>query len=59
MTHGRELGVDVERIRPEVVQEKIAERFFSPREVTILRALPTATPSHGFFRLLDPQGSLH
>src|SRR5882672_9019225 len=40
MTHGRELGVDVERIRPEIVQEQVAERFFSPREVTLLRALP-------------------
>jgi 4'-phosphopantetheinyl transferase len=49
ITRGREVGVDVERIRPEVVQEKIAERFFSPREVTVLRALPTPLQAPAFF----------
>jgi len=49
VTRGREVGVDVERIRPEVAQEKIAERFFSPREVTVLRALPTPLQATAFF----------
>jgi 4'-phosphopantetheinyl transferase len=49
MTRGRELGVDVERIRPEVVQEQVAERFFSPREVTIPRALPVPLQATAFF----------
>jgi len=49
ITHGREVGVDVERIRPEIAQEKIAERFFSPREVTVLRALPTPLQASAFF----------
>jgi 4'-phosphopantetheinyl transferase len=49
MTHGRELGVDVELIRPAVAQEMIAERFFSSREVTILRALPGALQGTAFF----------
>jgi 4'-phosphopantetheinyl transferase len=49
LTHGREVGVDVERIRPEVVQEKVAEHFFSPREVTVLRALPTPLQATAFF----------
>ena len=49
VTRGREVGVDVERIRPEVAQEKIAERFFSPREVTVLRALPTPLQAAAFF----------
>ena len=49
ITRGREVGVDVERIRPEVAQEKIAERFFSPREVTVLRALPTPLQAPAFF----------
>ena len=49
ITYGREVGVDVERIRPKVVHEKIAEHFFSPREVTILRALPTPLQATAFF----------
>jgi len=49
ITCGREIGVDVERIRPAVVQEKVAERFFSPREVTVLRALPTPLQAPAFF----------
>lgn len=49
ITHGREVGVDVERIRPEIAQEKIAERFFSPREVTVLRALPPLLQVPAFF----------
>jgi 4'-phosphopantetheinyl transferase len=49
MTHGRELGVDVERIRPAVAQEMIAERFFSSHEVTILRALPIVLQGTAFF----------
>ena len=49
MTRGRELGVDVERIRPEIVQEQVAERFFSPREVTTLRALPVSLQATAFF----------
>jgi 4'-phosphopantetheinyl transferase len=49
ITRGREVGVDVERIRPEIAQEKIAERFFSPREVTVLRALPTPLQAPAFF----------
>jgi 4'-phosphopantetheinyl transferase len=49
ITRGREVGVDVERIRPDIAQEKIAERFFSPREVTVLRALPTPLQAPAFF----------
>ena len=49
VTRGRELGVDVESIRPEVVQEKIAEHFFSPHEVAVLRALPTPLQATAFF----------
>lgn len=49
ITGGREVGVDVERIRPEIAQEKIAERFFSPREVNALRALPLPLQASAFF----------
>ncbi len=49
ITRGRELGVDLERIRPELADEQIAERFFSPREVAVLRALPTNMQQEAFF----------
>jgi 4'-phosphopantetheinyl transferase len=49
ITRGREVGVDVERIRPAVVQEQIAEHFFSPREVIVLRALPPPLQAPAFF----------
>jgi len=44
-----QVGVDIERIRPEFATEQIAERFFSPDEVRSLRALPTNLQAVGFF----------
>ncbi len=49
VTHGREIGVDIERFRPDVEVEKLAERFFSPREAAVLRALPEDLRKEGFF----------
>ncbi len=49
VTHGREVGVDLERIRPEVATEQIAERYFSPREVAALRTLPLTAQPQAFF----------
>lgn len=49
VSSSRELGVDVEHIRPEVLGEGIAERFFSPREVEMLHALPERDRPLGFF----------
>lgn len=49
ITLGQELGVDVEWIRPDFANEQIAERFFSPREIAALRALPTNMRLNGFF----------
>ena len=49
LTRGREIGVDIEYFRPDVEAEKLAERFFSPREVTVLRALPEHLRKEGFF----------
>jgi 4'-phosphopantetheinyl transferase len=46
---GRQVGVDVELVRPDFAGEKIAERFFSPQEVMELRSLPPATQDEGFF----------
>ena len=46
---GRRLGVDVELVRPHFAGEKIAELYFSLREVTELRALPPSLQAEGFF----------
>ena len=40
VTRDRKVGIDLERIQPDLTGEELAERFFSPREVAILRALP-------------------
>lgn len=45
----REIGVDVEWIRRDVAEEKIAERFFSLREVATLRSLPPEQQPEAFF----------
>src|SRR2546421_3256031 len=49
VTHGREIGVDLEAIRPAIAQERIPESFFSPREVAALRALPVDAQAEAFF----------
>ena len=40
----------MEEIRPEFAEGRIAERFFSPREVAILRALAPTEQTAAFFR---------
>jgi 4'-phosphopantetheinyl transferase len=49
MTLNREVGIDIERIRPEIEYEQLAERNFSSREVQCLRALPPALRLRAFF----------
>jgi 4'-phosphopantetheinyl transferase len=49
VTCGREVGVDIEWIRPDVATEQIAERFFSTHEVAALRALPADRQTEAFF----------
>ena len=46
---GREIGVDLERIRLDMEYEQIAENFFSEQERTALRALPAAQKGEAFF----------
>ena len=46
---GREVGVDIEGIRPEFGGLAIAERFFAPGEVAALRALPDDSRPLAFF----------
>jgi 4'-phosphopantetheinyl transferase len=50
VTRGREVGVDLERIRSNLAVAEIAERFFSRREVAMLRTLPTEEQREAFFR---------
>jgi 4'-phosphopantetheinyl transferase len=49
VTCNREVGVDIEYIRPNLVDEQIAERFFSPREVGVLRSLEPDLQKEAFF----------
>ena len=50
VTRGREVGIDLERIRFDLAVLEIAERFFSRREVATLRTLPTEAQRQAFFR---------
>ena len=45
----RNLGIDVEHIRPEAASEDIAKRYFSVREVSDLGTLPPEARVEGFF----------
>jgi 4'-phosphopantetheinyl transferase len=49
ITRGREIGIDVERFRPDLATDKIARSFFSPREVSELLALPADARPAAFF----------
>jgi 4'-phosphopantetheinyl transferase len=49
VTHGRDIGVDLEHIRDNLEGEQLAERFFSPREAAALRALPPELRREAFF----------
>jgi 4'-phosphopantetheinyl transferase len=46
---GRNLGIDVEFIRPEFPADEVAQRYFSRKEVMELRTLPPALRSEGFY----------
>ena len=50
VARGREVGIDIERIRSDLAIVEITERFFSPREAARLRALPAAGQPEAFFR---------
>jgi 4'-phosphopantetheinyl transferase len=45
----RELGIDLESIRPDRATEEIAERFFAVAEVAALRSLPLEARVRAFF----------
>lgn len=49
VTLNREVGIDLEHIRPEFATETIAEQFFSTQETTTLRALSADVQPEAFF----------
>jgi 4'-phosphopantetheinyl transferase len=49
VTRDRLVGVDIERIRPDLADEKIAERFFAPGEVARLFSLAPELRHDAFF----------
>lgn len=51
VARGREVGVDIERVRPDFSDDAIPESFFAPREAAMLRALPARQQAQAFFEL--------
>jgi len=49
VARGRAVGVDVERIREQVMSERIAERFFAPAEARAIAALSHHQQARAFF----------
>jgi len=49
VTCGREVGIDVEQIRPDFAVEPIAKRFFSPAEVAVFSDLAAHEKKEAFF----------
>jgi 4'-phosphopantetheinyl transferase len=40
VARGRQVGVDLEYLRPDIDDQELAERFFSPRDAAVLAQLP-------------------
>jgi 4'-phosphopantetheinyl transferase len=49
VTRGREVGIDLEHIRPGKDHAALAERFFSPREASTFLALPAELQTEAFY----------
>jgi len=49
VTRNREVGIDVERVRPDVDWRELAGRFFAPAEVAALDARPPDDQLRAFF----------
>lgn len=49
ITYYRAVGIDIERIRPDLRAEQIARSFFAPAEVAELFAIPAALRPQAFF----------
>ncbi len=51
VTLGREIGVDLEYIRPDLMVEEIACQFLSPMEINLLKSCPGHLRKQAFFAL--------
>ncbi len=49
VAYDRQVGIDVEYMRPHLASRAVAERFFSPTEVERLAALPARMQGEAFF----------
>ncbi|HET6360986.1 MAG TPA: 4'-phosphopantetheinyl transferase superfamily protein [Gemmatimonadota bacterium] len=49
VTLEREVGIDLERLRRDLSIDRLASRFFSPREIAALRSMPDELRSAAFF----------
>jgi 4'-phosphopantetheinyl transferase len=49
IVRGREIGVDIEKIRPDFAGKEVAKRYFSAAEIAELGRLPEARRAEGFF----------
>jgi 4'-phosphopantetheinyl transferase len=49
IARGREVGIDIERRREDFASLAVAERFFSPDEVTMLKSLAPDLRTSAFF----------
>src|SRR6266850_3503894 len=50
VTQGREIGVDVERVRADFAFDEVAQRFFTTREVAALHDLPIHLQREAFYK---------
>jgi len=50
VARGREVGIDLERVRSDLPVMELAERFFARSETARIRSLPTASQAEAFFR---------
>lgn len=50
VTRDRQIGIDLEQIRPTSDIEQLAKRFFSPREYAVILSLPPTQKQEAFFR---------
>jgi 4'-phosphopantetheinyl transferase len=49
VTHAASVGIDVEIAHPDLDIQSLAERFFAPREVSAIQALPTSRRPDAFY----------
>ena len=50
MSRDSEVGVDIEFVKTDFTFDDVAGRFFTPREVSALRALPSALQRQAFYK---------